>query len=303
MPAMPSDRALLWLLRDIRARVDAGPSLKTLAARIGSSRFQLHRAFRAMVGESPKQYTLRLRLEHAATRLATRDASVLEVALDAGFKSHEVFTRAFSRHFGLTPMAYRASTLRDASPAVRDRHTSLVESAGPCIGLYHLRINSPSRRAHVPTLSIERRQMPAQHFVFVHSKVARSEIAKAIAEGLGKVFPYALKAGLPMAGRPTARYLTSGPGLIEMQVGVPIAVAAPGQGDVQTGELPGGPIAVAVHAGAYEQLGDTYAAMERWMEANGYRGGDAPWESYVTDPGEVPDVKDWRTEICWPLAK
>jgi len=254
-----------------------------------------------MVGESPKQYTLRLRLEQAATRLAARDASVLEVALDAGFKSHEVFTRAFSRYFGLTPTAYRASTLRDASPAVLDEHTSLVGSAGPCIGLYHLRINSPFRRAQMPTLSIERREMPAQHFLFVHSKVARSEIAKTIAEGLGKIFPYAVKAGLPLAGRPTARYLTSGPGLLDMQVGVPIAVAAPGQGDVQAGELPGGPIAVAVHAGAYEQLGDTYAAMERWMEASGYRRGDGPWESYVTDPAELPDVKDWRTEIYWPL--
>jgi AraC family transcriptional regulator len=88
-----------------------------------------------------------------------------------------------------------------------------------------------------------------------------------------------------------------------MQVGVPIAVAAPGQGDIQAGELPGGPIAVAVHAGAYEQLSDTYAAIERWMEANSYRGVDAPWESYVTDPGDVPDVKDWRTEVYWPLDK
>jgi AraC family transcriptional regulator len=42
--------------------------------------------------------------------------------------------------------------------------------------------------------------------------------------------------------------------------------------------------------------------MERWMEANGYRPGGAPWESYVTDPGEFPDVKDWRTEVYWPLA-
>jgi AraC family transcriptional regulator len=153
----------------------------------------------------------------------------------------------------------------------------------------------------MPTLSIERRQIPAQRFLFVQSKVARTEIANAIAEGLGKVFPHAMKAGL--AGRPTARYLTNSPELLEMQVGVPIAAPAAGEGDVQAGELPGGPVALAVHAGAYEQLGDTYAAIERWMEANGCRGGGAPWESYVTDPGEVPDVKDWRTEIYWPLEK
>jgi len=155
----------------------------------------------------------------------------------------------------------------------------------------------------MPTLSIERRDIPAQPFLFVRAKVARSEIAKAIADGLGKVFPYVMKAGVPMAGRPTARYLASGPGLLEMQIGVPIAVAAPGHDVVEAGELPGGPTAVAVHSGAYEQLGDTYAAIERWMDANGYGRGGAPWESYVTDPGEVADVKDWRTEIYWPLQK
>jgi AraC family transcriptional regulator len=153
----------------------------------------------------------------------------------------------------------------------------------------------------MPTLSIERRDLTAQPLLFVRAKVARSEIAKAIGEGLGKVFPYAMQAGLPIAGSPTARYFTSGPGLLEMQIGVPVGVPPPGEGVVQVGELPGGPAAVGIHAGSYDQLGDTYAAMERWMDSNGYRPGGAPWESYVTDPGEFPDVNDWRTEIYWPL--
>ena len=256
-----------------------------------------------MVGETPKQYTLRLRLERAAARLVSSDHSVLAIALDAGFKSHEVFTRAFGRHFGETPMAYRASALGGASAAVRRRHTALVESSGPCIGLYHLRITSPTRRTPMSMLSIERRELTAQPFLFVRAKVARSEISKAIGDGLAKAFPYAMQTGVPIAGRPTARYFTSGPGLIEMQIGVPTAVAAPGNGDVQAGGLPGGPIAVAVHAGSYDHLADTYAAMERWMDANGYRPGGAPWESYVTDPGEFPDVNDWRTEVYWPLEQ
>ena len=254
-----------------------------------------------MFGETPKQYTQRLRLERAASRLLLNDDSVLTVALDAGFNSHEVFTRAFRRYFGRTPVAYRAAALGHASPPVLDRHTWLLETSGPCIGLYHLTLDSPLRRLQMSTLSIERREMTAQLFLFVRLKVARSEISKAIAEGLGKAFPYVMQAGLPIAGRPTARYLTSGPGLLDMQVGVPIAVPALGAGDVQAGELPGGAIAVGLHAGPYDQLSDTYAAMERWMDANGYRPSGGPWESYVTDPGDVPDTKDWRTEVYWPI--
>ena len=155
----------------------------------------------------------------------------------------------------------------------------------------------------MPTLSIERRELTAQPFLFVRAKVARNEISKAIGEGLGKAFPYVMQAGLPIAGRPTARYLTTGPGLFDMQIGVPIAVPSPGQGDVQGGELPGGPIAVGVHAGPYEDLSETYAAMERWMDANGYQPGGAPWESYVTDPADFPDTKDWRTEVYWPMKE
>ena len=56
-----------------------------------------------------------------------------------------------------------------------------------------------------------------------------------------------------------------------------------------------------VHAGPYEQLADTNAAIERWIEEQGFVVGGAPWEWYVTDPGEYPNPADWRTEVYWPL--
>jgi AraC family transcriptional regulator len=297
---MPTGRALLDVLHHLR--INTNDNLDAIAARSGWSTFHLHRAFRAMVGETPKKYALRLRLERAAASLVTTDDSVLDIALANGFRSHEVFTRAFQRQFGRTPAVYRAAALADTPLVARRHHTAIVETSGPCIGLFHITVHSPHRRVPMPTLSIERRDLAAQPFLFVRRKAGRHEIAKAIAEGLGKAFPYVMQAGLPIAGRPTARYLTSGPGLFDMQIGVPIGVASPGQGDVEAGELPGGPIAVGVHAGAYDQLSETYAAMERWMEANGYRPGAGPWESYVTDPSEFPDSTDWRTEVYWPLA-
>src|SRR5580704_7929678 len=67
--------------------------------------------------------------------------------------------------------------------------------------------------------------------------------------------------------------------------------------------LPGGPVALGIHAGPYEGLSETHAAIERWIEANGYRPDGAPWEQYVTDPAEHPNPADWRTEVYWPLAK
>ena len=58
-----------------------------------------------------------------------------------------------------------------------------------------------------------------------------------------------------------------------------------------------------MHAGPYDELPATFAAIERWMDENGHRPGGAPWESYITDPAEHPDPADWRTRVCWPLAQ
>jgi AraC family transcriptional regulator len=300
---MPPERDLLHLLRDMRRRLDANVSLAALSQRAGWSRFHLHRAFRRVVGETPKQYMLRLRLESAATRLVASDDSICDIALASGFVSHEVFTRAFRRHFGQTPTSYRTAALRGAPKEVRARHQALTDSTGPCLGLYHTTIHTSPRRLTMPTLSIERRELAEQPVLFVRMRVGRHELSTAIREGVGKAYPYCQKNGFALAGHPFTRYLSTGPGLYEIEVGMPLVAAAPGEGDVVAGALPAGPAAVAVHAGPYDQLAETYAALERWIESNGLRASGAPWEYYVTDPGTYPDPAEWRTEVFWPIAK
>jgi AraC family transcriptional regulator len=302
---MPSERDLLQLLSAIRHRLDANVSLDALASRAGWSPFHLHRAFTRMVGETPKQYTLRLRLEGAAARLLASDDSIVNVALSAGFKSHEVFTRAFRRYFGRTPAAYRATALAGASPEVRERHRAITDATGPCVGLFHLSVtdNHAIRRFSMPTLSIERRELTPRPVLIMRCRTPRGELQAAIGNSLGGVFGHCQKVGLPLEGRPFVRYLSTGPGLWEIECGKPLAAPAPGDGAIEAATLPGGAVLVAIHGGLYDQLSDTYVAMERWMDANGVRPGGAPWESYLTDPADHPDPADWRTEVYWPLAQ
>ena len=121
----------------------------------------------------------------------------------------------------------------------------------------------------MPMLSIERRELPAQPFLFVRAKVARSEIRRPSEMAWARPSRTRCKRVRRLPAGPRRAMSRAARGL-DLQIGIPIAVAAPGNDDVQAGELPGGPIAVAVHAGAYDSLGDTNAAMERWMDANGY---------------------------------
>ncbi|MBN1241018.1 MAG: GyrI-like domain-containing protein [Gammaproteobacteria bacterium] len=155
----------------------------------------------------------------------------------------------------------------------------------------------------MPTPTIERRELTAQPMLFIRRRVEREAIAQAIGECLGRIAAHCQQAGLAFAGPPFARYPAAGPGLVTIEIGMPLAAAAAGDGEIEAGELQGGPAAFAVHAGPYDRLGETYTALERWIEERGARPGGAPWESYVTDPGEVPDPEDWRTEVYWPVTE
>jgi AraC family transcriptional regulator len=299
---MPSEREILLLLRRVRDRLDGDMSLDTLAAQGGWSRFHFHRAFRAVTGETPRQYTSRLRLERAATRLLTGTEPIVAIATRVGFASHEVFTRAFRRHFTCTPAEYRARGRCELPPAARLTHLEVTANAGPCIGLFHLPTDRP-RRHQMPMLSIERREITAQPILFVRLKSARHELPQTIAQGVGKVYMHAQQAGVALAGHPFTRYPEVGPGLMTVEVGFRVSADASGRDEIEAGLLPGGPAVVAMHGGPYDQLGETYAAAERWMEGNRLRPAGAPWEHYVTDPAEHPDPAEWRTEVFWPVAE
>jgi AraC family transcriptional regulator len=83
-------------------------SLDLLAERAGVSPFHFHRVFASVVGEAPAGYMRRLRLERAAIRLKYTQRSVTEIAFDAGYETHESFTRAFKARFGHAPRRFRA---------------------------------------------------------------------------------------------------------------------------------------------------------------------------------------------------
>jgi AraC-like DNA-binding protein len=78
-----------------------------IASRLHLSRFHADRLVTAAAGEPPAALRRRVLLERAAYRLITTDEDVLGVALDAGYSSHEAFTRAFTRAYGRSPSRWR----------------------------------------------------------------------------------------------------------------------------------------------------------------------------------------------------
>lgn len=83
-------------------------ALDEIAAASGVSRYYLSRAFAEATGHPVMHYVRGRRLSEAARALSAGASDILSVALEAGYGSHEAFTRAFRDRFGLTPETVRA---------------------------------------------------------------------------------------------------------------------------------------------------------------------------------------------------
>ncbi|MDP5275016.1 helix-turn-helix domain-containing protein [Chengkuizengella axinellae] len=86
-------------------------TIEEISQYCGYSKFHFQRLFHQVVGESVGQYIMNRRLAEAAKALVSDSRRILDIALEFGFDSHEVFTRAFKRRFQLNPYQFRKSGL------------------------------------------------------------------------------------------------------------------------------------------------------------------------------------------------
>ena len=109
MAFVPPARHLLRAKDLADARYFEPLGVDDLAGAAGLSRAHFSREFRRAFGESPHAYLLTRRLERAAALLRTTDNSVAEICLAVGLTSVGSFTTSFTRTFGMSPTAYRAT--------------------------------------------------------------------------------------------------------------------------------------------------------------------------------------------------
>ena len=107
--------------------------------------------------------------------------------------------------------------------------------------------------------------------------------------------------GVTPTGPAFARYAGPPGETADVEVGFPVQDLVSPEGGVQQSSLPAGRVARLVHAGGYDQLGDTWGRLEAWMAEQGLTPGADLWESYVTEPNPEMDPADLRTELFWTV--
>jgi AraC family transcriptional regulator len=103
-PSNPVAKALWYIENNFAGEL----TLDEIADVAGVSRYHASRAFGEAIGRPITGYVRGRRLTEAAKALAAGATDILAVALEAGYGSHEAFTRAFREQFGLTPESVRA---------------------------------------------------------------------------------------------------------------------------------------------------------------------------------------------------
>src|SRR4029077_372412 len=132
--AVDSVAAAPWIHRLEDARIGAALELihdspqrdwtvARLASAVAMSRSNFAQRFAVCVGESPMRYMARCRILLAAQLLDAERLSVTEAMQRVGYESESSFTKAFKRHLGCSPAAYR-------SPQRRGRPGELLTAEG-----------------------------------------------------------------------------------------------------------------------------------------------------------------------------
>lgn len=111
----------------IESNLEKPMTLGELASIANFSKFHFNRVFQSIVGETPFQFILRVRLEKAATLILTnKNQKISEIANECGFSDISIFSRNFKSHFQVSASQFRLNKLNNSNLSQPDsnRHQS-----------------------------------------------------------------------------------------------------------------------------------------------------------------------------------
>jgi transcriptional regulator GlxA family with amidase domain len=115
----------------VREEYAADLSLDDIARRVASSRRQLQRAYAEIGDTTFREHLTRVRMNRAAELLSTRGLTVREVAHRVGYRQPAQFAKAFRRHIGVAPSAYRANGNSNGRATGSGELADLLRDGGP----------------------------------------------------------------------------------------------------------------------------------------------------------------------------
>ena len=279
-------RSVTRALVHIQAHLGDELTLSGLAGVAGYSPSRFHRLFKTAVGESPRAYVERLRVERAALRLWLHDTTILAVALDVGFRSHETFIRAFRRRFGVVPTV------------VRKRGLGSLDSLHPRRGLDGLAEASDSYHlSDTKVVTLKPLELAFLRHVGPYEDVPSGLFDELQAWARGK----GIESGTLLGIGHDAPGITPEDQL-RFDAAIPVAEGVRTDGSVGRQRLPGGRFAVTTHVGPYSTLTHAMVSLfNRILSRRDVSPAGVPVIEMYHENRITPDLRLNHTDIYLPV--
>ncbi|RAV28213.1 hybrid sensor histidine kinase/response regulator transcription factor [Sinomicrobium soli] len=108
----PDEQLLSLAVGTVRKHMDDPDfNLEKFASEVGLSKTTLYRKLKAITGQSTNEFILGIRLKQAARLIKNTSKRISEISYEVGFSDPYYFSRAFKKHFGISPKGYRRQPL------------------------------------------------------------------------------------------------------------------------------------------------------------------------------------------------
>ena len=273
-------RRLLRVLVHIQQHLDDTLALQELAGLAYFSPYHFHRIFKGMVGESVKEHIHRLRLERAASQLKLGTAPITSIAFDAGYESHEAFTRSFRAAFGVPPSRFHSSNKNKITPPAP---SGLHYRDGKAVGDFK------TTKLGGKNMEVKIEHKEPIRVAFMRHVGPYGEVGAT----WNKLLPSLGKEGLLGGDSLFIGICHDDPEVtpqdrIRYDACVSVDETFVPEGEIGVQVIPGGEYAITTHFGPYQKLGETYTKLlGQWLPRSGRELRSAPcFEVYLkTKPG------------------
>lgn len=286
---------ILRVLVHIQEHLDEALCLEELAAVASFSPCHFARIFQGMVGEPLMTHIRRLRLERAALRLKHAAHPVTRIAFEAGYETHEAFTRAFHALFGCSPTQFREQQAVETWPPSPSNIHYDPTGGGP-------REFTPHHSGGI-RMDACLKQMDALRVAFVRHIGPYHEVGptwEKLCKWAGRRWLFGRKTVL--LGLCHDDPQVTPPERIRYDACIVVSEKVQAEGEVGIQVIPAGEYAMTVHHGPYSDLAQTYAQLcGEWIPQQGHELRSAPsLEIYQNDPNKTPPEK-LLTEVYVPV--
>lgn len=280
-------------------------TLEELASVANFSKFHFHRIFMSLLGETPFQFIMRLRLEKAASFLITNpNDSITDIAFKLGFTDISIFSRNFKSYFDVSASQFRKEEIENSNLSQtksKIKHSDDLSQPYFCSDSQTLKWKTNMKL----NKSVEVKELPKMTVAYIRHVGPYKGNEKLFEDLWNRLFNWAGPRGL--IGGPDFKSLIiyhDDPSItiedkLRMSVCITVSPDTKVDGEVGKMEVESGKYVVARFVVGPEEFEQAWAwVYGEWLPTSGYQPDDKPY--YEMYPDEPKDGK-FTVDICVPV--